>query len=66
VAIPVEFDEALLETVTAPDLPADWTEEPPPSSARAAWLHVVSSSAVCAVSLSSLGIRPGGGAGTGC
>ena len=31
-AIPVEFDEALLETVAAPDLPADWTEEPPPPS----------------------------------
>ena len=31
-AIPVQFDEALLETVAAPDLPADWTEEPPPPS----------------------------------
>lgn len=32
VAIPVEFDEALVETVAAPGLPADWTEEPPPPS----------------------------------
>lgn len=32
VAIPVEFDEALLETFAASDLPADWNEEPPPPS----------------------------------
>lgn len=32
VAIPIEFDEALVETVAASDLPADWTEEPPPPS----------------------------------
>lgn len=32
VAIPIEFDEALVETVAARDLPADWNEEPPPPS----------------------------------
>lgn len=32
VAIPIEFDEALVETVAAAGLPADWTEEPPPPS----------------------------------
>ena len=32
VAIPIEFDEALVETVAAMDLPADWNEEPPPPS----------------------------------
>lgn len=32
VAIPVEFDEALLETFATSDLPADWNEEPPPPS----------------------------------
>ncbi len=32
VAIPIEFDEALGETVAAMDLPADWNEEPPPPS----------------------------------
>lgn len=30
VAIPIEFEEALVEIVTAAGLPADWTEEPPP------------------------------------
>ena len=34
VAIPVELDETLVETVTASDLPADWTEEPPPPSTK--------------------------------
>ena len=32
VAIPIDFDEELVETVAASDLPADWTEEPPPPS----------------------------------
>ena len=32
VAVPVEFDEALVETVAAAGLPAHWTEEPPPPS----------------------------------
>ena len=32
VAIVVEFDEKLIET--APALPADWTEEPPPPSTK--------------------------------
>ena len=32
VAIPIEFDEALVETVAAMDLPANWNEEPPPPS----------------------------------
>jgi RES domain-containing protein len=30
VAIPLEFDEALLETITIAGLPTNWTEEPPP------------------------------------
>ena len=34
VAIPIEFDEALVETVFAADLPADWTEEPPPPATK--------------------------------
>ena len=32
VAIPIDFDEALVETVAAKHLPADWNEEPPPPS----------------------------------
>ena len=32
VAIPVEFDDALVEAVGVADLPADWSEEPPPPS----------------------------------
>ena len=32
VAIPIEFDEALVETFATSDLPADWNEEPPPPS----------------------------------
>jgi RES domain-containing protein len=32
-AIPIAFDDALLEEVAA--LPADWTEEPPPSATKA-------------------------------
>jgi len=32
VAIPVEFDDALVEKVAS--LPADWTEEPPPPSTK--------------------------------
>ena len=31
-AIPIEFDEALVETFATSDLPADWNEEPPPPS----------------------------------
>jgi RES domain-containing protein len=34
VAIPVEFDDALVESVAASDLPVDWTEEPPPPSTK--------------------------------
>ena len=33
VAIPIDFDEALVATVDAMDLPPDWNEEPPPPSA---------------------------------
>jgi len=33
VAIPVEFDHALVESVAVAGLPVDWTEEPPPPSA---------------------------------
>ena len=32
-AIPIEFDDALVEKVAA--LPADWTEEPPPPATKA-------------------------------
>lgn len=32
VAIPVEFDEALVEAISHAGLPVDWTEEPPPPS----------------------------------
>jgi RES domain-containing protein len=32
VAIPIEFDEALVETFATSDLPDDWNEEPPPPS----------------------------------
>jgi RES domain-containing protein len=32
VAIPIDFDEALVETFATIDLPADWNEEPPPPS----------------------------------
>ena len=32
VAIPIEFDEALVETFATSDLPTDWNEEPPPPS----------------------------------
>jgi RES domain-containing protein len=32
VAIPIDFDEALVETVAAKHLPVDWNEEPPPPS----------------------------------
>jgi RES domain-containing protein len=32
VAIPIEFDESFVETVTA--LTADWTDEPPPPSTK--------------------------------
>lgn len=31
-AMPVEFDEALVEALNPAVLPADWTEEPPPPS----------------------------------
>jgi RES domain-containing protein len=34
VAIPVEFDESLIETLPASALPADWTEEPPSPSTK--------------------------------
>ncbi len=33
VAISIDFDEALVATVDAMDLPPDWNEEPPPPSA---------------------------------
>ncbi len=32
VAMELEFDDRLIETVDAKSLPADWTEEPPPPS----------------------------------
>ena len=35
VAIPIEFDDALVERVASSGLPADWTEEPPPPSTKA-------------------------------
>lgn len=35
VAIPVEFEQRLVETVTPAGLPADWSEQPPPPSAKA-------------------------------
>jgi RES domain-containing protein len=31
-AIPVEFEEALVEAINLDSLPAEWTEEPPPPS----------------------------------
>ena len=34
VAIPVEFDDALVEKFSPSKLPADWTEEPPPPSTQ--------------------------------
>lgn len=34
VAIPLEFDDALVEAVTPASLPADWTLEPPPPSTQ--------------------------------
>lgn len=34
VAIPVEFDESLIETLPASALPADWIEEPPSPSTK--------------------------------
>lgn len=35
VAIRIEFDEALIETVPPKSLPADWRVEPPPPSSKA-------------------------------
>lgn len=32
VVMPIEFDEALVETFATSDLPDDWNEEPPPPS----------------------------------
>src|SRR5262249_47048384 len=34
VAIPVEFEETLVEAIAASRLPSDWTDEPPPPSTR--------------------------------
>jgi len=34
VAIPIEFDDALLESIPVGGLPAEWTEEPPPPSTK--------------------------------
>lgn len=34
VAIPVEFDDSLVEAVAPASLPADWTLEPPPPSTQ--------------------------------
>ena len=42
VAIRIEFDDALLETVPPKALPADWRVEPPPPSSKAigdAWVR---------------------------
>jgi RES domain-containing protein len=33
-AIPIEFDEALMESITVPVLPAGWTDEPPSPGSR--------------------------------
>ena len=33
-AIPIEFDNALVERIPPATLPADWTEEPPPPSTK--------------------------------
>ena len=35
VAIPVEFDDALVEVFPVRNLPADWRAEPPPPSTKA-------------------------------
>ena len=35
VAIPIEFDDALAETISQAHLPAGWTDEPPPPSTKA-------------------------------
>ena len=35
VAIPLKFNDALVEVFTAKDLPADWRTEPPPPSTKA-------------------------------
>jgi RES domain-containing protein len=34
VAIPIEFDDALVEKMAPAALPADWTDEPPPPSTQ--------------------------------
>jgi RES domain-containing protein len=34
-AIPVEFDDALVQAIALADLPADWTAEPPAPSTKA-------------------------------
>jgi len=41
VAIPVEFDESLIEKLPASALPADWTEEPPSPSTQSIGDHWV-------------------------
>jgi RES domain-containing protein len=33
-AIPVEFEDALIQNVKTTDLPQEWTEEPPPASTK--------------------------------
>jgi RES domain-containing protein len=33
-AIPIEFDPALVESIPSAALPADWTDEPPPPSTQ--------------------------------
>ena len=33
-AIPIEFDNALVEKIAPDTLPADWTDEPPPPSTK--------------------------------
>jgi RES domain-containing protein len=33
-AIPIEFDKALVERIAPGSLPADWTDEPPPPSTK--------------------------------
>lgn len=46
VAIPLDFDEAWVRTVTPVNLPADWTGEPPPPSTQALgdqWIRTASS-----------------------
>ena len=53
-AIPVAFDEALVETVAVPALPAGWTEAPPPPATRLIgdqWVKRARSAVLCLPSI---------------